>query len=417
MYKTKKIIAVKVLVMALCMVFIFTSTVFGFTWGPNCNLITNNNMYWPASALSTPGYLQTVTDPDFGTKITRITGDPGTAIPNVTGGIWGTTARHNYSKDPAWNADQSLLVLKTNKGGSAAPANSMIFLDGSTYQVKFNTDQWATEFRWHPTDPNNMVYISGNELGYWNPTTDTKTVITTFSDLTDCYFGPWEGNLSNDGKFVVIQSGSIAFAYDMVNKVRYPNISIGRMKLDWASISPLGNYVVLHGTVGGAWDNTRVYTKDGTLIQTWSEKGQPSHYDMTVDSDGSEVAVGSARSAPYNGQVIKRRLSDGVKTQLVSAGYAYHTSTRCLNREGWAIVTYNYRNGYDPYRNELCAVKLDGTRVERICHLYALDNSYDAEPQGCVSPDGLKVVFASNWESTSNPIQAYVVDFSDKVIP
>src|SRR5436309_12308709 len=55
-----------------------------------------------------PGYLRSFIDPIYKTKITRISGDPGTAIPKV-GGSWSTIVKHHYSTDQAWNADQSLL--------------------------------------------------------------------------------------------------------------------------------------------------------------------------------------------------------------------------------------------------------------------------------------------------------------------
>jgi hypothetical protein len=53
--------------------------------------------------LAEPDYRQTVTEPSFGTPITRVT-DPGLPIPNVHG-TWGAAARHRYSSAQAWNAD------------------------------------------------------------------------------------------------------------------------------------------------------------------------------------------------------------------------------------------------------------------------------------------------------------------------
>ena len=97
---------------------------------------------------------------------------------------------------------------------------------------------------------------------------------------------------------------------------------------------------------------------------------------------------------------------------------ADHTSGRNLNRPGWVFVTYQNREGssHYPYYNELVAVKLDGTRTERITHLYAYDFDYVAESHGVPSPDGLKVMWASDWENNDFPVQAYVADYSDKVI-
>src|SRR5438034_1451486 len=57
-----------------------------------------------------PGYLQSFIDPIYKTKITRISGDPGRAIPKV-GGTWRTIVKNHYSTDQAWNADKSLLYI------------------------------------------------------------------------------------------------------------------------------------------------------------------------------------------------------------------------------------------------------------------------------------------------------------------
>lgn len=98
--------------------------------GVNKGLITDQNTYWPAPPLSKPAYLQTVTDPTFGTKITRIVGDPGDPLPNVPGEFWAAKQlRHGYSKREAWNCDQSMIFLDRHSPN--------LWLDGNTYEVLF----------------------------------------------------------------------------------------------------------------------------------------------------------------------------------------------------------------------------------------------------------------------------------------
>jgi hypothetical protein len=63
------------------------------------------------------------------------------------------------------------------------------------------------------------------------------------------------------------------------------------------------------------------------------------------------------------------------------------------------------------------AVKLDGSRTERICNTRSNIFAYISESHGSPSPDGLRVIFASDWDSGTYPVQAYIVDFRDKVIP
>lgn len=392
----------------------------GLSWSGNTSLLTDTETYWPAPDLEKPGYLQTVVDPVFGSKLTRIVGDPDTKMDMLPNNyyVWGTTARHNYSKDPVWNADQSLMVLKfnMNESGRTPPRSpGMIFLDGATYETKFGRSPGFTEARWHPTDPELMIYVAGNAIGYWNPVTNERQEITRFEGIKEAYFGPWEGNISDDGRHVVIQSGDKVFAYNLVEDIRYPDIDWepeGKV-LDFATISPLGNYVVVTAVVGDNPYYTRIYTKEGELIQEWDELWTPTHYDLAVDTDGSEVVVGSSRSEPHRYKVIKRRLHDGETTVVATGGFASHTSARNLKRTGWVYVTFSDRDKDGlAYKNEVVAVKLDGSRVERIAHLRTNNHTYWAEAQASVSPDGLRVVFASNWGVDDNPNQAFVADFS-----
>jgi hypothetical protein len=105
-------------------------------------------------------------------------------------------------------------------------------------------------------------------------------------------------------------------------------------------------------------------------------------------------------------------LRDGSVTELTKAGFLSHISTRNLKRPGWAYVTYgHYEPNWPPYWSEVVAVKLDGTRVERIAHLHSTYFGNESEPHAVPSRDGERVVFASDWGEGSNPIQSYVADF------
>jgi hypothetical protein len=58
------------------------------------------------------------------------------------------------------------------------------------------------------------------------------------------------------------------------------------------------------------------------------------------------------------------------------------------------------------------AVKLDGSQtVERIAHLHTNRTDYLTEAHAVPSPDGRRVLWASDWESaTGRPIGAYVAE-------
>ena len=365
-----------------------------------------------------PDYLETYVDPVFKTMITRITGDPGTDIQNVKG-KWNKIARHGYSKRAAWNCDQSMLLLAKHHGYP-----SYLFLDGTTYAPLFGRNSVpGAETRWHPKMPDIMVYVKNNVIGYWNVRKDKAWPVASFEGYSELQIGLGEGNLSLDGTMIVVDGRKgrdrIAFAYDLESKRKYPDLVLNNVEwIDWISISASGRYIVLHGKIDGnnhrnGGDQTQVYALDGNKVgKLWHAYGRPSHYDLTIDENGDDIAVGGSKSKPDDGRVIKRRLRDGKVTVLTPGGYAGHTSTRNLKRLGWAYVTYQHRGpSWAPYWDEVVAVKLDGSlTVERIAHLHTKMIDYLTEAHAVPSPDGNRVLWASSWGAISGrPIGAYIV--------
>ena len=379
----------------------------------SCSLVTDMATH-PTSPLAKPGYLQSVRDPDFGTTIIRITGDPGTPIP-VVGGTWGDVSGHHYSKDAAWSADQRLIVLTRGVQNSQG---YLLFLDGTTYQPLFGRNSPGPEFVWHPTIPDVMIYItSAGGFGQWNVRTNAATKKFSPTGYSNALFGPSEGNVSRDGRWAVAvatrssDGHQVAYAVDIDNGVKYPDIdlaAVGVSDLDWASISPLGTYVVIHGTINGTAMTTRIYSRQGQLVTTWPESSRPTHYDMTVDLSGNEVGVGIVGGSPNSKTILMRRLDSGAATVLTSSSYDAHASTRNNQRPGWAYSSIN--NTGSPFDREVYAVRMDGSgAVERYAHHRSSSGDYLAQPQAVPSPDGKRVMFHSDWGS-SRPVQSYVVD-------
>ncbi len=379
----------------------------------------------PLSEMSAPGYLQSYIDPVFGSKITRITGEAGDPIQGIDRIRWPEIARHGYSKRPAWNADGSLLLLERCGG---------LVLDGNTYRPLFIPER-PGDCRWHPTKPDRMVFASDRTIGTFDVRTGAKEVIGRFPEYSRLLIGPGEGNLSADGNRVAvagIRDGRlVGFVYDLQRQMQYSDIDFCRVGLtvksdgvpaymDWISISAGGEFVVINGRMDAPVDNGRegldrtlvLNLKGQPVTEMWTEYGRPSHYDMTVDEAGDEVAVGVSKSRPDQGRVIKRRLRDGQVTVLTPGGYASHISTRNTQRPGWAYVTYQARGERGPYRDEIVAVRLDGSmRVERLAHLHTRKTDYVTEAHGVPSPDGRKALWATNWGSpTSRPISACVLE-------
>ncbi|MCM8527908.1 MAG: hypothetical protein NE327_15410 [Lentisphaeraceae bacterium] len=356
-----------------------------------------------------PEYLIPYKDPVFGSTVRRISGNPGDLIPNIDS-RWNAIARQGYSKDSAWNCDQSLIILKRHDGFP-----SKIFLDGSSYKPLFGRNSIpGSEILWHPKKPDIMFYVNNSKIGYWNVRTDKKEVIKVFEGYSELCVGPWEGNLSGDGSKVVLvgKKGTqkVAFSYDLAKNIKYKDLALEEGKVDWVSISYSGKYMVFN--LRG--DQTQIYDLNGKEVgKLWAEYGRPSHYDLTVDGNGDDIAVGVSKSKPDEGRIIKRRLKDGKVTVLTKGGYGGHTSTRNILRPGWAYVTYQYKGpDWGPYWDEIVAVKLDGSlEVERIAHIHTGGKDYLNQAHAVPSPDGKRVIFASSWDIESGrPINAYVVE-------
>jgi len=248
---------------------------------------------------------------------------------------------------------------------------------------------------------------------------DKRTIVKKFPNMKKVFIGPYEGNLSRNGKRVALLGDDGSRQWVIIFNTR-KNKEITRrrldssVELDWLSISPKGNLLVMNGKFSGR-DQTKVYdTKTFSLLQYWKAYGTPSHYDLAYDLEGNQVAIGVAKSGRYDGRVIKRNLKTGAITPLTPKGYASHTSARNVNRPGWAYVTYQGTTKWAPFADEVIAVRTDGSmKFERIAKLRSRRTDYRSEAHAAPSPDGRFVMWASNWKSRSGrPLGAYVARVS-----
>jgi hypothetical protein len=152
------------------------------------------------------------------------------------------------------------------------------------------------------------------------------------------------------------------------------------------------------------------------------------HADLALDPfDGNEDVIVGGRSCAGSklGRVVKVRLRDGKVTALSDPrdeASVSHVSTRNVRRPGWAYVGYFKKDG-KRFSDEIVAVKLDGSRtVERLAHKHAVTSGcYRCESHPVPSPDGRRVLFASNWADDcaggcgdARDIKAYVLEADTK---
>jgi len=364
-----------------------------------------------------PAYLQPATDPVFGTEFTRIT-DPGRQL---LGGVRCRPAycTHRYSISQAWNADQSLLVITNGWGG-------LCFLDGKSYEPAFYRNV-HNECEWHPTDPELMICVLRNTLYTWAPRRNAGTIVYASSQYGNFQFGPYKGNPSNDGSRLAVRAVNragalVAFAYDISAKKKYPDIELGSLpgKSGFCSISPSGQYILCFQALPDGTEVAHVFTIDGAQIQRWTEHHRPGHGDMTIDADGNDVYVGISKAEPDKFHIIKRRLEDGVVTDLAPYGEGQHASIRNIRRPGWVFLTYtgNYTEAakhpdWAPFYQEVVALRIDGSgKLRRIVHTRDAPYDYWSEAHASPSPDGSQVIWSSNWGEAGGPVADYVARLS-----
>ena len=397
-------------------------------WGTACMIIllliasasgsTSDDTLASASIIATPpmarpGYLQPATDPVFGTQFMRVT-DPGRVLaPRISCGA--AYCRHRYSSTQAWNADQSLFAIFNGCEG-------ICFLDGRTYQPAFDRSN-ADDCNWSPTDPALMICVHANQLYTWAPRTNANTVVFAPSEYSKLEFGPNKGNPSSDGRLVVLRATNrsgrqTAFAYDIAARKKYPDINLGNLpgKNGYCGISPSGRYIVCFQTLDSGTEVVHVFTVSGEPIQKWPEHHRPGHGDMATDADGNDVYIGISKADPDKWHVIKRRLQDGVVTDLAPAGHAEHASLRSIKRPGWVFLSYEAsypkvfgEPGRTPFYQEVVALRIDGSgEIRRIAQTRDIRVDYYSETHASPSPDASQVVWSSNWGEAGGPVADYV---------
>ena len=401
-----------------------------------------------------PAYLVPVSPAPLGVPIIRIANDPGLPTLPVTG-TWGTDARHVYSKQQPWNADETLIAIE-NHGTGASPTS--LILDGSTYQPKYGpcSSYRRWDYRWHPSRAHAHEQInvdsSGTRLSWFDVVSCTETRSWSLPIASDYGIGSGEGNPSNDGRFVLIASARQIYVVDMDPQppfAPYPNRRIGPAldvsnggSIDWAGMSASGKYAVVsyNGDYPRVFDvNTSTLALTPHPMSTsYQCHGSASdgylyalgHADVAVNpfDNNEDVLVGRDQCFPSSGQVngvvvsnvMMARLRDGQITALTdpnNEAFASHVSTRNINRPGWAYVDYEVENG-KRFSAEVIAVKLDGSKaVQRFAHEHsAFSGCYRCEPHASPSPDGRRIIFASNWADhcttcgSSSDIKDYVID-------
>jgi hypothetical protein len=393
-----------------------------------------------------------IADSVFSTTVTRRT-DPSMSPndgTNLTRGL-----RHEYSRYPALNADNTKVVVQVLGGlwrGAYEIRN--LATRALLYRFKLVGDP---EFSWHRTDPTRLFYRSGNQIRIFHTDTGQSETVMSFPQYSAIGTNE-EGRPSDDWHYYAFLGYRDSSYYtadivvvDLVTKrvlaTWIPNVRAP----DWVSMSPSGTYVVVMWSDGSG---TRLYSR--TLAYRRTLFSDSSHSDFAIDAQGYEVLVYHATSGrqivqlgcpnPPNGSPIARvRLVDGQRrillgdcnkadwTPVITGAFVgwnwftpHFSGIASRRYPGWVLVsTYagpltecpTRTVGNKPFAREIFWLKTDGSgAVKRLAHHHsdqATDSTgqkdYWAEPHATSSWDGTIILNASVWQTPWTHYDLYTV--------
>ncbi len=419
----------------------------------------------PYTPLAKPALGATVTDPDFGSKITRIT--------DAQSQFGKRNCVVVYSTAQAWNCDESFMILYVqDPNGSPghalfngqAPYNFISYLNG------FNPSD-VEQFWWHPTNPN-LVYVFHNyrmgstphaELVLYDVTKRAvNSIVFDFIPLQQKMGWP-SGQIragypnrpgaskpgANDYEVWGLGSGGIpnvnsylglnVFGWrmsDPMNPILYQNppIALAQQRNTVPSPARSGNGWVWndlsHGTFTGTVD---IVNLSGKVINKVPVSGNE-HGAFTSNRNNDDLFISAQFDTAVQGTMVRANLTTG-KVDLIAGaanGYGYtrlgtFLSSTC-NSAPWLMAgaATGYPYGTDPDNlgggfgspqakpvtlldQEIWLTDVDTGIVRRVAHhrttgnySNARQNNYWAQPNICISPSGTRAIFCSDW-GNANP--------------
>jgi hypothetical protein len=416
----------------------------------------------PYSKLAKPAKGQTVIDPDFGTKITRIT--------DCLKDFNALVAIPAYPTAMAWNCDETRFVLyitSANTGGQQGWA----LYDGTSYafirMLPINPGD-IEQFYWDHKDPATLYYIDNHSEGNTtladltaiNVNTQVKTIEYSFIEnlpagwprtgpvrcgypfalgvnaAGDRIWGLGAGGIPN----VNGQLGLNVFGFNQTTKtmIFYDTSVVPQAQARGTTPFPL-----LSGN-GWVWPNAATQNSSVGAVVILDINGKfvrnvafdaYEHCDTAMNAAGHDMLVGSQfnRSTGGNGNVIVADLNTGVVQNLVGESsnpvFGYPTTGSLTGATAWKnpmwVVTGMTGDIYGTNNNgptsnpttlldqEVMLTNLTSGMNYRFAHHRSTGNysnasqsNYWAQPNVTLSTSGTRILFQSDWGDAdpSNPV-------------
>jgi hypothetical protein len=363
-------------------------------------------------SLSKPAVGQTIIDPAFGTKITRISAPLGVGDNAIVKPL--------YSTMQAWNSDETKLIIwhrgvgyAIHNGQPPYAFDHMAIFDAPTDIEQIFWDPWNPDVLYYPSnrnaEPRLMKYVVSTKTNSLHinlnsicPTGDWSKLLGLGSDPSGPAF------MLSGLKVIGMRCGGTLLTVDLASGFAIPKsggtgANLAVALAPYGQVGQLNGYSLdlihnllrnlnlpfpwEHGSVGASlkalnvWNSVQFDSNAASLLST------------SLDTGVSKVIIGIANGWPYP-----------------PSGTHISSVTRNI---GWvAISSVGNPNFNGALNQEIYLGNVDTGEVCRIAHHRSWAGEgkwgYWAEPHLVISPSGNQILFGSDWGNGPS-VDAYVV--------
>lgn len=326
-------------------------------------------------------------DPVFGTKIRRMSD---AAVQEVV------SVATEYPTVSPWNADGTRLLLIAH--------DHYVLFDDQGDVVHTLLIPADAEARWHPRDPNWMLFHkNGNELWGYNQRNGYAFMAWKFAEYSKIS-GRGEADLSDDGLHLAfVGDDREVFVFNHETKKKTPISDAAGQPFD--SLMLTGDNRVLVSRDDGIF----IYGPSGIPRQVTRANG---HKDIC---GGYLIWTNSNDPQPIpNAQnaIVRVDIGTGEQVPLIELPWSLVVHVSCSDT-GLALISTFAAEGqpWAPFMDELFLIGIrggDSPVVRRLAHHRSTVRDYTAQPRACISRDGKRVVFNSNFGGKT--VDAYEIE-------
>lgn len=373
----------------------------------------------PMVALRQPRPGETYRDPAFGTSITRITAATPAEGENAV-------IKPLYSTMPAWNADETLLLLWHRGRGHELYQGDKPYRFLQALALRSPTD--IEQVLWDPIDPSLLYYPSNYNaepllIEHRVKPTESSRVLHDFRrPPTNCPVD-W-GRLLRLGsdpqwmswgprRILGLQCGEKKFLYSITDDAV---LAVGHAATANAPVvAPSERLVFLDGRVFdlGLMPRRKLVMANPYEHASLGRSGKGHDVWNAVAFDGDEI-----------GALVSHRLDTGERKIVIgpTTGYPYppsstHLSGAAPRAPGWvALGMVGAHTGRTVLDNEIVLANIDTGEVCRVAHARTFAGTtseghwgYWSETHAVISPTGTRILFGSDWMNGAT-VDTYVVD-------